>query len=221
MPTAQPTQKAQLQPISWNEQDVVEELGEPIKVQFNPESLRLAYANQAAGGSERGASSIQFVGQSPTKLTFDLWFDVTAPAPDRPAEGTDDVRTLTTQVIAFIDRRSSTLKDRPVPPGLRFLWGSFLFEGVAESITESLEHFSENGKPLRARLAIAIASQRVRLRQRKPPASPPSKPPARSCVEPTVQQFAARVGRPDEWQSIARRNDIENPRGVAPGTRLH
>ena len=49
MPTPTTLLKAQMQPISWDDQGQVSETGEAIAVQFNPESLKVAYANKSAG----------------------------------------------------------------------------------------------------------------------------------------------------------------------------
>jgi len=85
-------------------------VGSPsIEVQFNPESLKLTYSNSMTGGDQSGGSSMQFVGQSTTKLSFDLWFDVSAPQPQRaqddgsPDDSTvNDVRKLTGYVVGFM-----------------------------------------------------------------------------------------------------------------------
>jgi hypothetical protein len=63
------------------------------------------------------------------------------------------VRKLTREVAAFMQttQRGSGRQAKYTPPGVRFQWGSFLFEGVMESMNEALEYFSETGKPLRPR----------------------------------------------------------------------
>lgn len=228
MPTPTTLLKAQMQPISWDDQGQVSETGEAIAVQFNPESLKVAYANKSAGGDQRGGSAVQFVGSGTTKLTLDLWFDVTAAAPDRPAGDADDVRRLTEKVVNFIKPEPSDEADKFVPPGMRFLWGTFLFEGVVESINESLEFFSEAGKPLRAKLGLSIASQDIQFvfgaqsadGVNAGPATPGARPVASAREGDSVQQAAAREGRQDDWQSIADNNDIDNPRALSPGQPL-
>ena len=54
------------------------------KVQFNPETLKVTFANQIAArrrgaATRRGTPARQFVGAGTTKLALQLWFDVTAP----------------------------------------------------------------------------------------------------------------------------------------------
>jgi len=66
------------------------------KVQFNPDTLKVVYANQiekpSGGGNQEGAQSEQFVGAGSTKLTATLWFDVTQDLAGLDAA--DDVRAL-------------------------------------------------------------------------------------------------------------------------------
>ena len=51
-------------------------------VQFNPETLKVSFANQVAtpsgSGDQRGTPARQFVGAGTTKLAVQLWFDVGA-----------------------------------------------------------------------------------------------------------------------------------------------
>jgi Contractile injection system tube protein len=73
--------KAQLTEITWDENDHVQTVGDPFDVQFNPETLSVTYSNQKSGGNQRGGAALQFVGQGQTKLSVQLWYDVTQPLP--------------------------------------------------------------------------------------------------------------------------------------------
>ena len=230
MPAPQTLLKAQIQPITWDEEQTVSETGDPIAVQFNPATLKVAYANKSAGGEQRGGSAVQFVGSGTTKLSLDLWFDVTAPAPDRPeVDGSevDDVRRMTQNVVRFIQPEHSDEEDKFVPPGIRFLWGTFLFEGIVDSINEELLLFSERGKPLRAKIGLAMSKQEIQFQfgdqgspglGSTPPEAAQPAPPVREGD--SVQEAAGREGRQDEWQDIARQNDVDNPRNLPGGTPL-
>src|SRR5688572_1289837 len=74
------------------------------KVQFNPETLKVSFANQIAtpsgAGDQSGTPARQFVGAGTTKLALQLWFDVSAPLPEGE-EQVDDVRKLTQKVAFF------------------------------------------------------------------------------------------------------------------------
>lgn len=137
-----------------------------VTVQFNPETLKVSFANHVvtppgmAGRSGEGAA--HFVGAGISTLSAQLWFDVTSPFADG-VDQPDDVRRLTQKVAYFI-RPEQTAADPPqyVPRLVRFLWGSFQFDGIMESLDETLELFSAEGKPLRASITILISLQHIR-----------------------------------------------------------
>lgn len=223
MPQPRSLAKAKLQAITWDG-DQVRELAEPIDVQFNPETLKVSYANQTSGGDQSGGAATQFVAQGTTKLAFDLWFDVTARQPSGRHE--DDVRRLTTDINFFM--RPHRDLGEGTPPGVRFLWGTFLFEGVMESMNENLELFSEEGRPLRAGVSVTLSQQEIQFKFAEPlspglgttPAAG-SAPHEQARDGDSVHDIAARQGRPEAWQDIARANNIENPRQVPVGTPIN
>ncbi len=73
-----------------------------------------------------------------TRLALELWFDVAGARED-------DVRRLTRPVAYFAG-----------VPATRFQWGTFRFDGHVEALEESLELFSADGRPLRARLNLTL-----------------------------------------------------------------
>ena len=200
--------------------------GTVANVQFNPETLKVTYANQIVqpkgGDQSAGTSGRQFVGEGTTKLALQLWFDATA-VQDNPV---DDVRRLTQPVIFFmtpqkIDKpKSAEEKDKLVPPPVRFQWGSFIFDGVVDGIEQSLEFFSPDGKPLRASIGLTLSQQKI-LAQKLPDngvASKPGQNPLTSVRQgDSLQSMAGRAGI-DSWQAVASANNIEDPLRMAPGT---
>lgn len=192
-------------------------------MQFNPETLKVSYSNQSSGGDQRGGSTIQYVGRGTTKLNFELWFDVTAPQPAASKE--TDVRKLAEQVVKFIRPRPNGQKGKFIPPGVRFLCGRFLFDGIINSINENLEFFSEDGKALRASLQISLTQQAIGFQfgnQQLPGlgsnATPGTRPLEPARAGDSVQSVAGRKGQQDNWQQIAKANDIDNPRRIMAGT---
>ena len=151
--------------------------GKTLTVQFNPESLKLSYANQikeqpnASGGGgghgggnqSQGSAARQFVGTGTTKLSVQLWFDVAA-ATSAPFI-VDDVRRITAQVLYFIKPKPAAAGARDTsqrtPPGLRFSWGNFLFDGIVEGMEESVEFFSAKGEALRASITLNMIQQEI------------------------------------------------------------
>jgi phage tail-like protein len=73
-----------------------------------------------------------------TRLALELWFDVAGARED-------DVRRLTQPVAYFAG-----------VPATRLQWGTFRFDGHVETLEESLELFSADGRPLRARVGLVL-----------------------------------------------------------------
>jgi hypothetical protein len=195
--------------------------GQTVEVQFNPETLKVTYANQIeqpkGGDQASGTAGRQFVGAGTTKLALQLWFDVTAMEQDP----VDDVRRLTQKVIYFMTPQpSDDDAKRLAPPGIRFQWGSFLFDGMVDGIEQSLEFFSPDGKPLRASISLSLSQQKILEAtfegDGQVPAQPGRRPLTGAKQGDTLQSLAAKGGKMD-WQSIAAANGIEDPLRLAPG----
>jgi hypothetical protein len=195
--------------------------GHQIEVQFNPESLKVTFANQLVqpqgGDQAAGNAGRQFVGAGTTKLALQLWFDVTAMEKDP----VDDVRRLTQQVVYFMNAQPS--EDDPkklAPPGVRFQWGSFLFDGVVEGMEESLDFFSPDGKPLRASIALTLSQQKILdvkfEGDGRVPTLPGQAPLKAAKQGESLQAMAGRSGKQD-WQAIAAANGVEDPLRMVPG----
>ena len=213
-------------------------------VQFNPETLKVTFANQVqtpeGAGDQNGTPARLFVGAGTTKLALQIWFDVMA-LPDgenteREGETLNDVRKMTKKVSYFITPRPDTEDpSKMVPPAIRFLWGSFSFDGILESLEESLEYFSPDGRPLRASMSLSLTQQKISAfnvpnseRGRRPPpastgtaadpqAAAGTKPLTPAAAGTTLQGLADAAGNGASWQSIATANGIENPRLLVPG----
>jgi hypothetical protein len=199
--------------------------GQKIKVQFNPDTLKVTFANQLVqpqgGDQAAGSTGRQFVGAGTTKLALTLWFDVTAMI-DNPV---DDVRRLTTQVIFFMTPQKDKKDPKKlVPPGVRFSWGSFLFDGMVDGLEESLEFFSPDGKPLRASVALTLSQQKILVSAFKDsgkPSGPGQQPLSAAKSGDTVQSLTAAGGKGGDWQSVAAANGIEDPLRLGPGKLLN
>lgn len=208
----------------------------PVNVQFNPETLKVTYANQVATSDNKnaqtGTAAMQHVGKGTTKLSVQLWFDITHPTASEA--NPRDVRELTGQVTFFITPKG----DKKTPetftiPAVKFHWGAFSFVGVMESLEETLELFSNDGRPVRASLTFGLAQQEIiafgngqgmRLPavagvSKSQPAGtvPLTSAPAGSSVQGLADVSA---GAGVSWQDIASANGIENPRLLAPGQLL-
>jgi hypothetical protein len=228
--------RAKLYELDSNGDPVTGTPNSPMTVQFNPETLRVSFANQitppnGGSGDQNSTSSTQFVGKGTTKLSVQLWFDVTGELPEGLAttgEERRDVRKLTQKVAYFITpQESKEDKSKLVPPGVRFQWGTFRFDGIMESLEESLEFFSPEGVPLRASLSLNLSQQTIQFKFApsaggpgagagglKPPGTTPL---AQAKAGMSLQAMASINGKGADWQSIAEANNIENPRQLQPG----
>lgn len=217
--------------------------GPTVQVQFNPETLKVAFANQVVqpqgGGDQRGQQARQFVGAGTTKLTLQLSFDVTARPLPPGKDSVTDVRELTKEVAYFITPKPNTqgggssgagssAQAQMVPPAVRFIWGSFQFDGMMDSLEENLEFWSPDGRPLRATLGLGLSQQKItfafsdKAGAASPSAggnmpTPGTSPLAQAPAGSTLQGLASAAGATASWQSIAAANGIENPRQLDPG----
>ena len=221
MPAPQKLEKAQLVEIDSKFKDPLPG-GTQVTVQFNPETLKVTYANQLntqGTGDQKGGATTQFVGAGTTKLAAQLWFDVSS----QPGQtgGADDVRQLTRKVSFFISPKTQADKT-VVAPALRFLWGAFQFDGVMDSLEETFELFSPDGKPLRSSISFSMTQQKI-LRLDLPAPSPLGSPAAGTVpMTPAVagqslQSMVGGAGLGVSWQAVAQANGIENPRLLQPG----
>ena len=203
---------------------------DPVAVQFNPESLRIAYGNQlqqtsaqqqpsggarggrGRGGSEQTAAPSRLVGAGNMKLSATLWFDAASPV-GRTGSGVDDVRRLTREVAFFITPFEE--RGQFVAPGVRFLWGSFKFDGIMESLEEGIELFSPEGVPLRASLSFTLTGNRIVLPEAASGAG--TRRLATVTDGDTVQGISSSNGSPGDWRQLALRNGIEDPLRVGAG----
>ncbi|HEV2817340.1 MAG TPA: peptidoglycan-binding protein [Allosphingosinicella sp.] len=195
--------------------------GKKVTVQFNPDTLKVSFANQVVppqgGDQSSGNKGYQFVGTGTTKLALTLWFDVTAMT-QKPV---DDVRRLTGEVIYFMTPQPDKVDNKKlIPPGVRFCWGSLLFDGIVDSLEESLEFFAPDGKPLRASVNLSLSQKKIlvstftgdgkALTKGTKPLSP-------AKLGDTLQALAGDKGKDGGWQGIAAANGIEDPLRLKPG----
>jgi hypothetical protein len=218
--------------------------GKRVTVQFNPDSLKVSFANQLVTpngpGSQQGTPGRLQVGAGTTKLSLQLWFDVT-----RLAEGATpatDVRDLTKQVLFFIKPKPDPANESQyIPPGTRFAWGTFHFDGVMDSVEETLDYWSHDGRPLRASMSISMSQQKIDAfeitsRQAGPAqqiarlvggggglagGAPPGTAALTQAPSGATLQGLVDVTGGADWQSIASANGIENPRLLDPGQLLN
>jgi hypothetical protein len=196
-----------------------EEGSNKVEVQFNPETLQLTHTNQNSGGDQPNGSSAQNVGNLTSKLSLELLFDTT--------ENGDDVRRQTEKVAYFLMPKEDANR---TPPRTRFQWGSFIFEGIIDSLRETLDYFSEEGVPMRATLSLEIQSDNIVFLIDKLQGSGQGAGGEGSGVTTplqtarpgdSVQALAGRAGRSADWKKIAEANNIDDPLRLPVGALLN
>lgn len=127
--------------------------GEAFPVQFNPSSLKIKVTNTIEGGRSTARQVRQQTGNSSRTLSLELIFDT---ADEGTTKTPVSVREKTKQLEQFI----STPQSNPdPPPRLKFQWGDLIWVGISDNIDISLDHFAENGYPLRAKVSLSIKEQ--------------------------------------------------------------
>ena len=127
---------------------------ETVPVQFNPTSLKLSMSNSTDGGKSRGRQVQQYNGSSSTSLSVELDFDT---ADEGTTEEPVDVRTRIEGVTKFVLPGGEGSKQ--APPRVQFHWGTLIVAGVMTSLSETLDLFSPQGVPLRAKVGVEIKEQ--------------------------------------------------------------
>lgn len=197
--------------------DVSHAVGNPsrkvVTVLFNPSDLSVDRSSHYASMPVPGLSMpiLQYIRGDSDVLNLELFLD-------RIDQGSDIERDIAAlESFVMIDGGLHA------PPVAEFAWGQFAFTGVVTSIRERMTLFSEDGRRLRARLALSMKSYKaaeVQLRDLK--LSSPDRSHTRVLREgETLAHIAYEAyGDPRMWRPIALANGIERPRFVPPGTAL-
>lgn len=126
-------------------------------VQFNPTSLKITQQNNVdTGGATTQTQRRQNPSAQSATLSFDLEFDT---AEEVGEGGPVDVRTKTMIVRQFTEPPSNQGKEPP--PLLKFIWGTFTFVGIVTQLTEDIDLFSPEGRPIRAKVSLTVREVRL------------------------------------------------------------
>ena len=193
-----------------------------IDVHFNPQTLKITYSNESKGGNQAGGAAKQHVAQKTSKLSVELLFDTTV-------QGTD-VRIITKQIVALMDvQQKGAGKD--APPSVKFEWGTIHYEGIIDSMQETLDYFSEQGTPLRATVSLGMTgldklppsdgnnpdNNQDAQKNGKPGTIPLQSPPPGQ----NIASQAGGNGNSSDWKSIAAANNIDDPLHPPTGVLLN
>ena len=206
--------------------------GPKIPVHFNPNSLRVSLTNQF--GEDPPS---QHAKATTAKLDVELMFDTT--------ESGADVRAATEALRGLAVATGTAPKAGAKPPAkggagqkdeanyslpqIVFHWGTTSFEGVIESLTETLDYWSSDGIPLRAAITLSMKGSALKTEGSKQAAAYSDNPlpdfddviPIETPPGATGATFVgAWAGDPGAGRMLAALNGMENmraPMGAAMG----
>jgi len=127
-------------------------LGEPLKVDFDPQSLLLTYSSYGGGGDQTPNkedrvqnTTAQGTGDT-TTLGMTLLFD--------SSRTNESVQSRTDHLVQLARLKPET---KPATlPIVCFQWGHFMFVGRIQSMNQTLDFFSAEGVPLRATVVLTL-----------------------------------------------------------------
>lgn len=189
--------------------------GETIECKFNPPEYttrkEVRYGELQATGS--GATVQQFVNGRAERLSVELFFDTSETQTDVRAEYLDD-----------LDRLVEIDPELHAPPICQFVWGEgLIFDALVESIDTQFTMFLPSGVPVRARATVVFTEYKT-SEYHQSEVDPESTDKTKSW---TVTQgdtlwliASEEYDDPAHWRTIARANNIQNPRAIEPGMSL-
>jgi hypothetical protein len=176
--------------------------GPAVAVQLNPQSMKITRKNNVdRGGITTGVQKRQHPSPEPSVLTFDLEFDT---AEQGTTDQRVDVRDWTAVLRQFVE--PPTDKPADPPPSVRFAWGTLVFDGIIQEVTEDLGHFAPDGTPLRAKVGVTITEQNYAYEKMQ-------KGPATATADGATEPGA---GAPED---AAGADPLAPPPGTEPGSR--
>ncbi|GGO76227.1 hypothetical protein GCM10011348_02930 [Marinobacterium nitratireducens] len=217
-------ERGKLIPVSGNNN--TPDMDNAVDVQFNPVSLKVSLSNTLKENKRNGNSrAAQFVDKSSSTLSVELMFDTTyIDAGDGESQNDieqgSDVRDQTKKIAERFLKPVESGEQMEAPKRCLFQWGSFEFVGMVENYEETLDYFSKEGRPLRAKVVLRLKEDRYQFRQRSDGVAAaqqdtPTLSPTGNGDTGTNQHTSPVPGAsegPGNWRDTALYNGIENPR---------
>lgn len=190
-----------------------EEKGTSFSLPFNPneytEKLTNSYQDQELIGFKNFKE--QFTTAQVGELTLNLLFDTSN-------TGTDVRKEL--NYLAFISKID---KELHIPPPCRFIWGTFVFQGVISQYSRNFTYFYNDGIPARARVTLKIKphkSKKESARENELHSSDITKYHQLKEGESLFLLAYKYYKEPNAWREIARFNGINDPLTIPLGTAI-
>jgi hypothetical protein len=217
-------ERGKLIPVSGNNN--TPDMENAVDVQFNPVSLKVTLSNTLKENQRNGNSrAAQFVDKSSSTLAVELLFDTTfidtgEGEAQNDIEQGSDVRDQTKKIAERFIQPVEAGDEMEAPKRCLFQWGSFEFVGMVENYEETLDYFSKEGRPLRAKVVLRLKEDRYQFRQRSegvaaaeqdtPTLSPTGN--SESGNSQNTNPVPGGSTGANNWRDTALYNGIENPR---------
>lgn len=195
---------------------------EELTCLFNPADYKIStstgYSNKKNLQSNKKQE--QYIGGFTSTLTLTLYYDIT----ENLGNLSDGVKTKTS-VKEYTSKVEALLLEDGTehkPPQVEFIWGDLTYKGVVTSLNQEFNYFDLDGKPLRAKLDLAISETPGDNIQRVSPKESPDRTKRRMVTEGTTLWRMAweEYGDCNKWEEIARYNNLMNPLDIRPGQML-
>ncbi len=123
-----------------------------VTVDWNPERYSLSRSSRLAtvGSVAATLDRVQAVAGGVERFATELFLDNTREASSE--SGRRDLRALVDKLERWMDPDPST----GLPPRVAFLWGTFRFRGVIESLDQVWVRFTRDGAPSRGHLRLTM-----------------------------------------------------------------
>lgn len=184
-----------------------------IFLQFNPSGYSVEESNEFSEKKLMGLKGVihQFTGSKKADLSLELMFDSTSLGGDVR----DLIRPLDT--IFEIDR------ELHAPPPCRFLWGSFVYDGIVSALKKDFTFFYHDGIPARVKLSVTLKpykSVEEMAMMLDLHSSDISKTRVMSEGDSIFLMAYREYKTSSSWRAIAEANGIDNPLDIAEGAHL-
>jgi Contractile injection system tube protein/LysM domain len=196
---------------------------------FNPTELSVEKSNHYAETNIPGLSApvYQFVRGNVRSISLELFFDT--------YELGIDVRLFTDRITGW--DAGSMFSSLPgglrglmdidselhAPPICLFIWGTYIFQCIIDSVSKKFTMFNSLGFPLRATLNVTLKEYRevdVQVKELDKHSSDLTKSRTVHQGDSLWAIAASEYGDPKDWRLIADANGIANPRKLETGQKL-
>ncbi|QZY54474.1 CIS tube protein [Crassaminicella profunda] len=188
-----------------------------IEVLFNPSEYNLQRSNNYALIKPTGVDSpiLQFINGEEETLNLELFFDTYTEF--KFDKFKKDVRKEYTNKVFDLMKVNKKLH---APPICTFQWGSLKFKGVVKEVKQTILMFTDEGKPVRAKLDVTFLKyEKLGQQQRNTPRESPDRTKSRVLNQGQHLWMLANeeYDDPRMWRKIAKENNLLNPRKIKTG----